>query len=83
MSLSTLDRVEVDVTTNDPAAHAHYVRRPLDKESAGAWVTEATFLGIEVEALCGYRWIPTRDPQKLPVCKKCADIAANAILGID
>lgn len=31
-------------------------------------------LGETVTALCGKRWVPSRDPQKFPVCPRCAEI---------
>ena len=27
--------------------------------------------GVEVTALCGYRWVPSRDPENLPRCSPC------------
>lgn len=29
------------------------------------------FEGREVTALCGYKWVPTRDPKKFPICEAC------------
>lgn len=40
-------------------------------------VTEAMVFGHEVEALCGYVWVPSRDPAGLPVCPKCKSIAES------
>lgn len=37
-------------------------------------VTEAYINGTPVEALCGYVWVPSRDPEALPVCPRCEDI---------
>lgn len=31
--------------------------------------------GQEVEALCGYRWVPSRDPERYPVCQPCVEVA--------
>ena len=42
---------------------AHYV----DKES----ITEAIVDGLPCIALCGKVWIPSRDPDKYPVCPEC------------
>lgn len=67
-------------TINDPRTagggtdgehYAHIVARPDDEPSASAYVTKARVLGIEIEALCGYRWIPSRDPERHPVCPLC------------
>jgi hypothetical protein len=31
-------------------------------------------LGEEIQALCGIRWTPFKDPEKLPVCPACQEI---------
>ena len=61
----------------DSAHRAHIVKRPDKSQGASAWITEARVMGLEVEALCGYRWIPARDPEKYPVCEACRDILSN------
>lgn len=38
----------------------------------------ARAVGEEVVALCGYRWIPKRNPEKYDLCKTCADIWSKA-----
>ena len=38
---------------------------------------EALVFGLEVQALCGKRWVPTRDPQKFPVCPTCKEIMSE------
>lgn len=70
---------ETDLFTQDTSALTHIVNCPMDKESAQSWVSEARMHGLEVEALCGYRWVPTRDPIRHPVCQACMD-AANIIV---
>lgn len=30
--------------------------------------------GTPLEALCGKKWVPSRDPQRYPVCPTCKDI---------
>lgn len=55
--------------TNDDGDHerfSHYV--PKDK------LTEAMVNGTPVIALCGKVWVPSRDPQKFPVCPDCKEI---------
>lgn len=46
-------------------------------------VTEAYITGATVTALCGKRWVPTRDPGRYPVCPTCKEIldAARAMRG--
>lgn len=39
----------------------------------------ARMTGQEVESLCGYRWIPQRNPEKYPVCQICMDVAGMII----
>ncbi|MFL6155740.1 MAG: DUF3039 domain-containing protein [Marmoricola sp.] len=50
----------------DHERYSHYV--PKDK------LTEAMVLGTPVIALCGKVWVPSRDPQKFPVCPDCKEI---------
>lgn len=45
---------------------SHYV--PKDK------LMDAMINGTPVVALCGKVWIPSRDPQKFPVCPECKQI---------
>ena len=33
--------------------------------------------GKEITALCGKKWIPSRDPEKFPVCPDCRERLAN------
>ena len=39
-------------------------------------VTRAAVEGTPVVAICGKVWVPSRDPQKYPICKTCAEIKA-------
>ena len=41
-------------------------------------VAEAYVTGEAVTALCGKRWVPTRDPERYPVCPTCKEILAEA-----
>ena len=58
--------------TGEPEC-AHIVKTTGD-ESAAAKVLQARIEGTPLEALCGHRWIPSRDPKQLPLCAKCKDI---------
>lgn len=42
---------------------AHYVN---DDNATEAYIT-----GSPLTALCGYVWVPSRDPQNYPVCPEC------------
>jgi Protein of unknown function (DUF3039) len=74
---------DVPVTSNNDGDHerfSHYVaansRHPMaSKRSAEAMVMEARVMGTPVRALCGKEWVPSRDPQKFPVCPTCAEMA--------
>jgi hypothetical protein len=33
-------------------------------------------MGEEVTALCGKKWVPSRDPQRYPVCPTCLEMLA-------
>ena len=60
---------KVDSVLGDGGDHdrfAHYV-----KKSA---ILPSTIEGTPLEALCGKKWIPSRDPQKYPVCPECKEI---------
>jgi len=68
----TDQRTDEDLQTGEPKV-AHIVRTERD-ESAVAKVTEARIYGYPVEALCGQRFVPQRDPKKLPMCQVCKEI---------
>lgn len=36
-------------------------------------LTEALVMGTPVQALCGKVWVPSRDPERYPVCPECKD----------
>lgn len=60
-----LDRLD----TSNPENVAHIV-----KQAPGNYVADASILGTELTALCGHKFIPTKDPYKLPVCPACKSI---------
>ena len=76
MSTQTADAVETrrehEPQTSEPEC-AHIVKTDGD-ESAAAKVLQARIEGTALEALCGHRWVPSRDPKQLPLCAKCKDI---------
>lgn len=45
------------------------------KISGSARVTEAMVLGTPIEALCGFVWVPSKDPKRYPLCPKCKEIS--------
>ena len=54
------------VEDGDHERLSHYV----DK----AKLTEAYVAGTPVIALCGKVWVPSRDPQRFPICPECKRI---------
>jgi hypothetical protein len=68
-SSTVLDR---DTRLEDAQDHerlSHYVSR--DK------LTEAMVMGTPVVALCGKIWVPSRNPERYPVCPECKEIWAS------
>lgn len=50
----------------DHERFSHYVKKNK--------IVESAVMGNAVVALCGKVWVPSRDPQKFPVCPTCQDI---------
>ena len=69
------DERVIPTEDGDHERFSHYV--PKDK------LMEAMINGTPVIALCGKVWVPTRDPQKFPVCPDCKDIWENMHEGED
>ena len=68
----TVPDLQEVLQTGEPVM-AHIVKTEPG-ESAVAKVLEARIYGTPVEALCGYVWVPSRDPKQLPVCQKCKEV---------
>lgn len=60
---------------------AHIINPPRNRHiwqvgmTAKDVVELARITGTEIEALCGYRFIPKYDPDKLNICRRCIDLA--------
>ncbi len=66
--------LETILGDNPPEKCAHIVRR-AGALGAGALITAAAEAGMEVEALCGYKWVPRgHAPDDLPACARCVEI---------
>lgn len=65
--------IEDPGTSTDKEKSAHIVKTERG-HSAQAIVLEARIYGFQVEALCGHKWIPSQNPEKLPVCQECKEI---------
>ncbi len=62
------ERTDTDyrLDEGDHERFSHYV--PKDK------LMQAMVEGTPVRALCGKLWVPSRDPQRFPVCPMCKEI---------
>lgn len=65
MSEQTKEQIE-QVEAGDHERYSHFVKK--DK------IVESAVMGNAVIALCGKVWVPSRDPQKFPVCPMCQEI---------
>jgi hypothetical protein len=72
-------KVDQRVETTDDGDHERFAHIVVPASA----VTEAYVTGATVTALCGKRWVPTRDPGRYPVCPTCKEIldAARAARG--
>jgi hypothetical protein len=66
-------RVRPRVSDGDDKRYAHIIRAP----NADAVITEAMVTGTPVVALCGKKWVPSRDPSRYPVCPVCKEVRAQ------
>ena len=64
----TLDRHTITgvIQPGDHEKLAHYACKNK--------IMEAFIEGTPVVALCGKVWVPTRDPERFPVCPECQDL---------
>jgi hypothetical protein len=60
------------VDEGDHERFAHIVWTP--GKDAGAVLMHARLNGTPVTALCGKKWVPSRDPEKFPICPECKAI---------
>lgn len=71
------DRESITRPVPDDGDHdrfAHYVNKA---DAARSYVE-----GTPVRALCGKIWVPSRDPDRYPVCPTCKEIV-DAVFGSD
>lgn len=62
----TEEQYEYRLDEGDHERFSHYV--PKNK------LTEAMVMGTPVIALCGKVWVPSRNPDRYPVCPECKEI---------
>ncbi|MDA2962579.1 MAG: DUF3039 domain-containing protein [Actinomycetota bacterium] len=69
---SDTDLLNRPILEEDDGGHdrfAHYVKKEK--------ITESAVTGKAVRALCGKKWIPSRNPEKYPICPTCKEIYAG------
>jgi hypothetical protein len=72
LTMPETDTRTMPVLSNGDGDHerfAHYA--PKSK------IVEAAVMGTPITALCGKVWVPSRDPQRFPVCPECKEIHSS------
>jgi hypothetical protein len=46
-------------------------------------IVDSAVTGVPVIALCGKKWVPSRDPSRFPVCPDCKRIYESLPAGAD
>lgn len=82
MSSATLERTGTPKTQpgGGQGEVTHIILLPEElrgKTTSQAYVLAAMINGTPITALCGYVWVPTRDPSQFPVCYICEEIYKN------
>lgn len=71
--LDLLETPKTQDTDNGDSNHfAHYAEKVS--------VTEGYVLGTPVMAICGKVFVPSRDPEKFPICPVCKEIMDSLFL---
>lgn len=83
---STEDQIIPYEETSDPNIRTHIVN-PADNidfqhqygrcETAQEIVNLARMIGVEIVALCGYKFVPKHNPDKPDACEACIKIAGE------
>lgn len=71
--VETIPRLSTDDSDNE--IFSHYAEKDQ--------ITEAYVNGTPIIALCGKIWIPSRDPEKFPLCPKCDELYRLLLLILD
>lgn len=64
-----IERPDTSQTDGDHDRFSHYVNKSA--------LTRSAVSGDAVVALCGKKWVPTRDGERFPVCPACKEIYAG------
>jgi hypothetical protein len=63
---TVLERERTSTDDGDHERFAHFVKKDR--------IVESAVMGTPVTALCGKKWIPSRDPSRFPICPDCKRI---------
>lgn len=72
---TSVDERTVPTEDGDHERLSHFV--PKDK------LMEAMVNGTAVIALCGKVWVPSRDPERFPVCPECQKVWESLHQGVE
>jgi len=61
----TEETSRVDTDRGDHDRYAHFCRKDD--------IMRAMVTGEAIVALCGKKWVPTRDPERFPICPTCIE----------
>ena len=75
MTATETDEIVETRLSDDPGECSHIVMVPKGEkdETPQAYVMRARVEGFPVTAVCGWTWIPQKDPKPLPVCSRCME----------
>lgn len=82
--MSTATELDTDILNDvdmDDPTKTHVIWFPAHMPSGDVWAAHAREHGLEVEALCGYKFVPKSDPLKHPVCEACLKVAQELSAG--
>ena len=65
---------ETDAELDDKDPIMSHIIAKDETASAAAKTMEAYVEGTVLTALCGHKWVPSKDPMNHPICPKCLEI---------
>lgn len=85
--ISELFKPEYDDSDSTNDTRTHIVNPPANQHiwQLGMTMQEVVDIarntGDTVTALCGYTWVPKRNPERYPACEECMRIAGELMAG--
>lgn len=82
--LAVLDRPTTGYDLGDEhdqalgAGRCAHIVAGTEKDTGIELVMQARVFGVPVTALCGYTWVPERDPKRFPLCSRCRAVREQA-----